>query len=133
MHCGSNADAVCATSSQITEIIAGVASAAVFVLILVMSALYRWNSLRKRAMVSRRLMDLEPLVPGTTPVLEKDLPWALRIKYHAKGVLGRGAFGVVLEAVDKNNHDLCAIKLIFPVGKQFTAEEFKALEREVIC
>ena len=136
VQCQPSANSVCATSSQITEITAGVACAAGFVLILVMMAVYRWNVLRKRAEVSRRLMDLEPLNPGKTLVVENDLPWALRIKYRAVGVLGRGAFGVVLEAVEIKHNDpdhSCAIKLIFPTGRQFTDEELKALKREVFC
>ena len=134
VQCESSADAVCVTSSQaqITEITAGVACAGVM-LIVVITAAYRWEVSRKRAEVSRRLMEL--LDPCNTPVVENDLQWALRNKYKAVSVLGRGAYGVVLEAAELKNtctNNLLAIKLIFPLGRHFTDEELKDLEREVV-
>ena len=131
MHCGSNTDAVCSTTSQTTVIVAAVAAAAGVSLIIVVVAIYRWNVLRKRAVVSRRLMEVEVFIPGKIAVMEQDLPWALRQKYEVRGVLGRGAFGVVLEALDKQADSLVAIKLVFPVGRQFTNEELNGLQREV--
>ena len=135
VQCGSNSDAVCVTSSQITEITAGAACAAGFLLIIVVTAVYRWDVTRKREEVSRRLMNPMLLDPCNTPVVEKDLPWALRNKYKPVSVLGRGAYGVVLEAVEMKNtsfNNLLAIKLIFPVGRYFTDEELKGIEREVV-
>ena len=131
VHCGSNTDAVCSTTSQTTVIVAAVAAAAGVSLIIVVVAIYRWNVLRKRAVVSRRLMEVEVFIPGKIAVMEQDLPWALRQKYEVRGVLGRGAFGVVLEALDKQADSLVAIKLVFPVGRQFTNEELNGLQREV--
>ena len=133
VHCGSSTDAVCSTTSQTTVIVAAVAAAAGASLVVVVVAVYRWNMLRKRAVVSRRLMDIESeaFIPGEIAVMEHDLPWALRQNYEAKGVLGRGAFGVVLEALDIHAKSLVAIKLVFPVGRQFTNEELNGLLREV--
>ena len=133
VQCGSSTDAVCSTTSQITVIVASVAAVVGFLLFLVVGGVYRWNEVKKRAEISRRLMSLsdEEFHPGQTKIEENDLPWVLRLRYTAKSVLGRGAFGVVLEAEDKSGKAV-AIKLVFPVGKEFDKEELKGLLREVL-
>ena len=131
MRCGSSTDAVCSTTSQTSEIVESVPSVAGVVIFLI--AIFRWNVIRKRGAVSRRLMEIpsEDFVPGKTAVDQQDLPWSLRLRYKARGVLGRGAFGVVLEALDIRANSLVAIKLVFPVGRQFTNEELQRLLLEV--
>ena len=98
----SDTNAACASSatSETVIVVAVACGVAAFLLCLGM-AVARWMYERKiRAKVSRRLID--PTTVGDD-VVQEDMPWELRTKYTALKVLGRGAFGIVLQVQPKRN------------------------------
>ncbi len=69
-----------------------------------------------------------------SPANQDDLPSELRQKYEVIQVIGRGTFGVVLEAWQLTNNRRRlkrAIKLVFSPGRNLSETEIRRLDREV--
>ena len=127
--CGPTTDSVCTTTNQVA-LIASVVCVAVFLLFL--CAAFRWFWLQKQTGASRRLIEGNCCID--TPADQGDLPWELRGKYQAVKYIGRGAFGMVIEAKSKQEpRQEYAIKLIFPSDACFSKQDLKRLDREVVC
>ncbi len=70
-----------------------------------------------------------------TPANQKDLPHELRDKYEVVQVIGKGTFGVVLEAWQLTNNRRRlrrAVKLVHAQGRQLSDKEIRRLDREVL-
>ena len=58
------------------------------------------------------------------------LPLSLQKDYCAESVIGKGAFGLVVQAKQKGNSKSVAIKIIVPEGGYFDEKELRQLRRE---
>ena len=115
-------------SSNVLLIVGGVLGAVIGVVIIALVAFF----LRRGSSfgASRRLIGADI----GTPANQKDLPHELRDKYEVIRVIGRGTFGVVLEAWQLTNNRRRlkrAVKLVHAQGRQLDEKEIRRLDREV--
>ena len=85
---------------------------------------------RLRVVTSRRLLE----AAVGTEARQGDLPYELRRKYEAVRVVGRGAFGVVIEAWQLTNgrrNVPRAVKLMYSERAALTDKEVRRMDREV--
>ena len=97
---------------------------------LALLCLTAWCCWRARIVTSRRLLDAE----SGSAAGQADLPYELRRKYEAVRVIGRGAFGVVVEAWQLNNgrrNVRRAVKLMYSGRATLTPKEIRRMDREV--
>ena len=115
-------------SSNILLIVGGILGAVIVVAIIALLAFF----LRRGSSISasRRLIGADI----GTPANQKDLPHELRDKYEVIRVIGRGTFGVVMEAWQLTNNRRRlkrAVKLVHAQGRQLDEKEIRRLDREV--
>ena len=116
-------------SSNTLQIIGGVLGAVIGIAII--ASLVYFFKKGTSIGASRRLIGAQV----GTPANQKDLPHELRDKYEVVQVIGKGTFGVVLEAWQLTNHRRRlrrAIKLVHAQGRHLTDKEIRRLDREVV-
>ena len=116
-------------STPLSTVIGACLGGLMFLIILIGIGYYVSKNLHKQAAL-RAFMSSFRVAKAGDIASTKHLPFALHKEFSAEKVLGKGAFGLVVQAKKKAYVDSVAIKIVVPERGRFDEKELRQLNRE---
>eukprot|EP00292_Cryptomonas_paramecium_P002692 CAMPEP_0113672058 /NCGR_PEP_ID=MMETSP0038_2-20120614/6048_1 /TAXON_ID=2898 /ORGANISM="Cryptomonas paramecium" /LENGTH=2653 /DNA_ID=CAMNT_0000588277 /DNA_START=49 /DNA_END=8007 /DNA_ORIENTATION=+ /assembly_acc=CAM_ASM_000170 len=117
------------SSTPSAAMLGGICAAVAVFLIMSFFGRRAMQALWKQADRRRLVEALGTATPGQEAD-HRHLPWELREQYTAEKILGKGAFGCVVQVISKKGERSAAIKFVFPERGVFDDREDRQIKRE---
>ena len=115
--------------STLSTIVGSIVGVLFFVIVFAIGGYYLVNLIKKQNASKALFAAFQRAKPGE-PATQNHLPLELQNQFVPETVLGKGAFGCVLQAKKKGSQESVAIKIILPEKGNFDDKQMRQLRRE---